>query len=106
MSDFRNSFGESIFRHKYALTPTQTWAEKVDDLMHDVCTGILTPEDSEYLGNAMKQFKFMAGGRYIYYAGRQASFYNNCYLLKGEEDTREEWGKLTQRVDVALSTPH
>ena len=102
MSDFRNSFGESIFRNKYALNETQTWAEKVDDLMHDVCTGILTPEDSEYLGNAMKQFKFMAGGRYIYYAGRQASFYNNCYLLKGEEDTREEWGKLTQRASDCL----
>ena len=71
MSDFRNSFGESIFRNKYALNETQTWAEKVDDLMHDVCTGILSTEDSEYLGNAMKQFKFMAGGRYIYYAGRQ-----------------------------------
>jgi len=102
MSDFRNSFGESIFRNKYALNETQTWAEKVDDLMHDVCTGILSTEDSEYLGNAMKQFKFMAGGRYIYYAGRQASFYNNCYLLKGEEDTREEWGKLTQRASDCL----
>jgi len=102
MSEFRNSFGESIFRNKYALNETQTWSEKVDDLMHDVCTGILSTEDSEYLGNAMKQFKFMAGGRYIYYAGRQASFYNNCYLLKGEEDTREEWGKLTQRASDCL----
>jgi ribonucleoside-diphosphate reductase alpha chain len=44
----------------------------------------------------------MPGGRYIYYAGRQASFYNNCYLLKGEEDTREEWGRLTQRSSDCL----
>ena len=56
----------------------------------------------EVLNKAMKEFKFMAGGRYIYYAGRQAKFYNNCYLLKGEEDTREEWGKLVQRASDCL----
>jgi|TARA_B110000238_G_scaffold196477_1_gene237314 ribonucleoside-diphosphate reductase alpha chain len=99
---FRNSFGESIFRHKYALTETQTWEEKADDIVKDVTTGIFNEEDAKELGDAIKSFKFMPGGRYIYYAGRQASFYNNCYLLKGEEDTREEWGRLTQRSSDCL----
>jgi len=102
MSEFRNSFGESIFRNKYALNETQTWSEKVKDIVNDVCTGILEKDDMDVLEKAMKEFKFMAGGRYIYYAGRQASFYNNCYLLKGEEDTREEWGKLVQRASDCL----
>jgi ribonucleoside-diphosphate reductase alpha chain len=99
---FRNSFGESIFRHKYALTETQTWEEKADDIVKDVTTGIFNEEDAKELGDAIKSFKFMPGGRYIYYAGRQAAFYNNCYLLKGEEDTREEWGRLTQRSSDCL----
>ena len=99
---FRNSFGESIFRHKYALTETQTWEEKADDIVKDVTTGIFNEEDAKELGAAIKSFKFMPGGRYIYYAGRQAAFYNNCYLLKGEEDTREEWGRLTQRSSDCL----
>jgi ribonucleoside-diphosphate reductase alpha chain len=50
----------------------------------------------------MKQFYFLPGGRYIYYGGKQASFYNNCYLLKGEEDTREEWGRLVKRASDCL----
>ena len=99
---FRNSFGESIFRHKYALNETQTWEEKADDIVKDVTTGIFNEEDAKELGDAIKSFKFMPGGRYIYYAGRQAAFYNNCYLLKGEEDTREEWGRLTQRSSDCL----
>jgi hypothetical protein len=42
---FRNSFGESIFRHKYALTETQTWEEKADDIVKDVTTGIFNEEE-------------------------------------------------------------
>ena len=71
---FRNSFGESIFRHKYALNETQTWEEKADDIVKDVTTGIFNEEDAKELGDAIKSFKFMPGGRYIYYAGRQAAF--------------------------------
>jgi ribonucleoside-diphosphate reductase alpha chain len=50
----------------------------------------------------MQKFKFLPGGRYIYYAGRPYRAYNNCYLLKGEEDTREEWGRLCRRASDCL----
>lgn len=46
--------------------------------------------------------KFIPGGRYVYYAGRPAAFYNNCYLFKGEEDTREEWARLAGNSTSAL----
>ena len=38
----------------------------------------------------------ISGGRYIYYAGRDAEtrYYNNCFLLKAEEDMRQDWAKL------------
>lgn len=102
MSEFRNSFGESIFKHKYALTPEQTWAEKAHDIVSNVTTNLMPADTQKELENYIANFKFLPGGRYIYYAGRQASFYNNCYLLKGEEDTREEWGSLLKRASDCL----
>ena len=47
---------------------------------------------------------FVPGGRYLYYAGRTAKFYNNCYLLRAEEDTREEWSNVTWRAMSCLMT--
>jgi ribonucleoside-diphosphate reductase alpha chain len=46
--------------------------------------------------------KFIPGGRYIYYGGRKAHFFNNCFCLRAEEDTREEWGALAQRATNCL----
>ena len=102
MSEFRNDFGATIFKQKYALFPDQTWAEKCDDIVGDVTQNLMPPDMMEQLAGYMKAFMFMPGGRYIYYAGRLASFYNNCYLLKGEEDTREEWGNLLKRGSDCL----
>jgi ribonucleoside-diphosphate reductase alpha chain len=102
VSEFRNQFGENIFRNKYALSATQTWAEKAADIVHDVTENLFTKELQAELQQCITKFQFMPGGRYIYYAGRQASFYNNCYLLKGEEDTREEWGSLLNRASDCL----
>lgn len=102
MSEFRNSFGETIFRQKYARSENQTWAEKAKELADDVTERIFDTESRDLCEKYIREFKFMPGGRYIYYAGRQAKFYNNCYLLKGEEDTREEWGRLLNRASDCL----
>ena len=102
MSEFSNSFGETIFKNKYANHAEQTWAEKAQLIVTDVCTNLMQSDDKDELAKMIAGFEFVPGGRYIYYAGRQASFYNNCYLLKGEEDTREEWGALLQRSSDCL----
>lgn len=102
MSEFKNSFGENIFRQKYALHPGQTWAEKARDLVRNVTENLMPPPLQKELEQMIASFKFMPGGRYIYYAGRPASFYNNCYLLRGEDDTREEWGNLLKRASDCL----
>jgi len=44
------------------------------------------------------------GGRYIYYSGRPFHAWNNCYLLRAEEDTREEWSAVTWRAMSCLMT--
>lgn len=106
---FRSSFAENIFRGKYALTPTQTWAEKARDMVYDVCGGPgfgrLAPvaDQDEVLGYIW-EMKFLPAGRYIYYAGRAARFFNNCFMLRGESDTREEWGELINRATSCLMT--
>jgi ribonucleoside-diphosphate reductase alpha chain len=48
--------------------------------------------------------KFIPGGRYLYYAGRPKPFFNNCYLLKAEEDTREDWADLAWKAESCLLT--
>lgn len=102
MSDFRTELGKTIFRNKYALSNSQSWAEKCEDIVGDVTSNLMPKEDQKELLEILKNMQALPGGRYIYYAGRPAGFYNNCFLLKGEEDTREEWGNLLKRSSDCL----
>lgn len=109
MSEFRNSFGESIFYLKYAHGATDSWHNLAIRLVDDVCGTaggtqhpLLSTSERDYLVELIRTFKFIPGGRYLYYAGRPAKFYNNCYILIGEEDTREEWSSLSKRAMSAL----
>jgi ribonucleoside-diphosphate reductase alpha chain len=62
----------------------------------------LSKSEQEFLIEMMVQMKFLPGGRYVYYAGRRAHYFNNCFLLRAEEDTREEWAALAQRATSCL----
>jgi len=64
----------------------------------------MSVEDRKQLVQYMIDFKMVAGGRYLYYAGRPNKAYNNCYLLRAEEDTREEWAAVTWRAMSCLMT--
>jgi ribonucleoside-diphosphate reductase alpha chain len=64
----------------------------------------MSQEDRDQLVEYMKDQKFLAGGRYLWYAGRGNSYFNNCFLLRAEHDTREEWAALTQRAVSCLMT--
>ena len=94
---FRSKFSEDIFNLKYAHTGCDTWEQLANVLVEDVC-GDLRPdeeplmkkEERRELQRYIKDLKFVPGGRYLYYAGRERRFYNNCFLLKAEEDTRED----------------
>lgn len=60
--------------------------------------------DRRQLAEYIKTMRFIPGGRYLYYAGRPYKAYNNCYLLRAEEDTREEWSAVTWRAMSCLMT--
>lgn len=111
LNPFKTSFAENIFRSKYAFSRDETWANRARVIVEDVCgtrggrkRPIMKEDDRNRLIKYITEMKFLPGGRYIYYAGRQARFWNNCYLLKVEADTREEWAAFQQRAISCLMT--
>ena len=101
---FRNKFNEDIFYGKYAQGKNDTWEELSWRLVYHVCDGLMSKEDMIQLFEYHRDMKVIFGGRYLYYAGRDNAFFNNCYLLKAEEDTREDWAKLSWEAESALMT--
>ena len=108
---FKTSFAANIFRQKYAQGPEDTWDALADRLVEDVCgtrwgteRPLMSVEDQKQLAQYIKEMKFVPGGRYLYYAGREFKAYNNCFLLRAEEDTREEWSAVTWRAMSCLMT--
>ncbi len=108
---FKTPFAETIFRNKYAQGPNDNWDACAERIVDDVCgthqgtqQPIMSESDRKDLVEHIKTFRFVPGGRYIYYAGRPYHAWNNCYLLRAEEDTREEWSNLTWRAMSCLMT--
>jgi len=101
---FRSKFSEDIFKQKYAHEDCMTWADLARTLVLDVCGSELPQSDQEYLIEAITDLKFIPGGRYLYYAGRLNKYFNNCYLLKAEEDSREDWANLSWKSESCLMT--
>lgn len=101
---FRSKFSEDIFRHKYAHEGAETWTELADTLVEDVCGDLMTKDEKDALKEHIRELRFIPGGRYLYYAGRPNKFFNNCYLLRAEEDSREDWANLSWKSESALMT--
>lgn len=112
---FRSKFSEDIFIAKYQHTGCETWAKLADVLVEDVCGQLLEakgphheqllPDDEmRLLKGFIRDLKFIPGGRYLYYAGRTKKFFNNCYTLRAEEDSREDWANLSWKAESCLMT--
>ncbi len=111
MGMFKTSFGEEVFKRKYAQNEHETWADRAKIIVNSVCgdmdgtkNNLMEADDRAQLTKYIEDFKFMPGGRYIWYGGREARFFNNCYLLRLEEDSREAWAGLSQRAMSCLMT--
>ena len=101
---FRSKFSEDIFNTKYAHEGAETLHELACTLVEDVCQDNLSRDEKEELIDHISNLRFLPGGRYLYYAGRDKKFFNNCYLLKAEEDTREDWANLSWKAESCLMT--
>jgi ribonucleoside-diphosphate reductase alpha chain len=101
---FRSKFSEDIFNNKYRHEGAETWEQLANTLVEDVCGDDMSESDKGQLAEYITTMKFIPGGRYLYYAGRPNKYFNNCYLLKAEEDTREDWANLSWKSESALMT--
>lgn len=101
---FRTDFSEKIFNLKYRHKGAETWPELSRTLVEDVCRDFVSQTEKDELIQVHSEMKFIAGGRYLYYAGRPVKFFNNCYLLRSLEDTREDWADLSWKAESCLIT--
>jgi len=111
---FNNTFSETIFRAKYANSPTDTWGNLAERVVEDVCgsrgnkhTPLMSLGDRQQLVEYIKDFKFVPGGRYLWYAGRKNHYYNNCGDYHTKLLTDKGWIKFGEHVnkEVNLLSP-
>jgi ribonucleoside-diphosphate reductase alpha chain len=101
---FRSALSQKIFNNKYRHEGCETWDKLSKVLVEDVCQEWMSKEDKGQLIQFITDMKFIPGGRYLYYAGRPVKFFNNCYLLRAEEDSREDWANLSWKAESCLLT--
>ena len=108
---FKTTFAKNIFKSKYAQGENDSWDALAERLVEDVCGSrwgtdrpLMDDDERATLTEHIRTMRFLPGGRYLYYSGRKAKFYNNCYLLRAEEDTREEWAEIAWRSMNCLTT--
>ena len=106
---FRSQLSETTFVNKYKHDGCETWEKLASVLVDDVIprdcpTNVFNNDDRAALKEFISNGLFFPGGRYLYYAGRPNRFWNNCYLLRAEEDTREDWAELSKKSESCLTT--
>jgi ribonucleoside-diphosphate reductase alpha chain len=96
---------QTIFNNKYKHDGCETWDDLARTTLVEQVVGGKVPSDTkEAIYEVVRDMQFIPGGRYLYYAGRPVKFFNNCYLLRAEEDTREDWADLSWKAESCLVT--
>lgn len=103
-SALRSPDAEDTFIRKYKHPGAETWKKLARTLVLHVTGTMLSRDEQEQLIEYIEDMKFIPGGRYLYYAGREKPFFNNCYLLRSEEDSREDWADLAWKAESCLLT--
>lgn len=104
MSIFRHKYSEDIFNKRYRHDGCETWEALAKTVTNSVVGDLVDKETKDAIENAIAKMWFIPGGRYLYYAGRPVKYWNNCYLLRAEEDTREDWANLSWKSESCLIT--
>lgn len=107
LGPFRTQFAENIFKLKYGHCGN--WENLAKTVVDDVCgtmggikDPLLSKDERQDIEHYIATMKFIPGGRYLYYAGRNLHAWNNCFAFDCTEDTREEWGNIVKRASDAL----
>ena len=98
---FKTSFAENIFRNKYANGQTDTWDALSARVVESICgpddsgRQLMSSGDQQQLIQYIAAQVFIPGGRYLYYAGRPAKFYNNCFSANTKVLTDKGWRRIS-----------
>ena len=83
MAMFKTTFGEEVFKRKYAQSENENWADRASIIVNSVCgnmdgtkNNLMEADARAQLVKYIEDFKFMPGGRYIWYGGREARYFN------------------------------
>jgi hypothetical protein len=112
MERFKTSFSRNVFRNKYAQGPDDSWDQLADRVVEDVCGTrwgtthkLMSDGDMKQLAQYIKEMKFLPGGRYLYYAGRQFKAYNNCFGKETKVLTDKGWRKVSELGMALVVSP-
>ena len=100
-------FSETIFKDRYAFTPTETWNEACLRLAKQMARAEQpekqkTYEDKFY--EILVNNFFVPGGRVWYNSGRNNPQLLNCFVLGSDIDSKHGWAKLSHDVIVSSMT--
>jgi ribonucleoside-diphosphate reductase alpha chain len=101
---FRAKFSLERFQQKYAHEGAGTWEGLARVLVENVMRGLVPDDVVDATFEVIRDMKFIPGGRYLYYANRALRAWNNCFLFRSEEDSREDWARLSWQAESALMT--
>lgn len=80
--------------------------------MEDVCgtrwgteRPLMSEEDRKQLEYAIKTMRFIPGGRYLYYAGRDFKAYNNCFGAETKVLTDTGWRQICELGKANVLSP-
>lgn len=102
---FQTKLGKEVFEAKFSKGK-YSWEEIAEKVAEkNIVEFIGDSARTKLLRNVIKEeikaFKFVPGGRYLYYAGLKANYTNNCFALE-VEDTKESWADTLKKVALCL----
>lgn len=103
-SPFRYELAETIFTARLKREGVDTWNDLARLVAQDVCGGVLSASEVEEIAQMIDRMEFIPGGRYLAYAGRSLKYFQNCYALISEHDTRENWSDTYHKASSCLMT--
>lgn len=105
-----SQFSKTIMEQKYSQTLKDGTKETWENISYRVTKNVMKSvgismkdQLAKDIFEAIKERKFIPGGRYLYSAGRNYHQTQNCLLLKAE-DSREGWADLLHKSTMALMT--
>ena len=99
-------FADTIFKQRYAISKTETWAEACRRVANHVSACEINGNRdkwSERYTKIIQDNKFIPGGRIWYGSGRAKGQLLNCFVVPAA-DSREGWGKTVSDMLIISGT--